>query len=155
MRLPQPGLYAVGDVNGISLLDRTVFSQASVAIGSILGEESRFDYFWIPRCVHTEPSAAAVGLTQEEATAHGFDCMAISEDIRLVSDDARSIADPEPTFLKIVIESRSRRLLGCLVVAIMHRRFGVSIDKLREIPLAQPSASEALMGALRKLDLVH
>jgi len=31
----------------------------------------------------------------------------------------------------------------------------VSIDKLREIPLAQPSASEALMGALRKLDLVH
>jgi dihydrolipoamide dehydrogenase len=122
MRLPQPGLYAVGDVNGISLLDRTVFSQASVAIGSILGEESRFDYFWIPRCVHTEPSAAAVGLTQEEATAHGFDCMAISEDIRLVSDDARSIADPEPTFLKIVIESRSRRLLGCLVVAIMHRR---------------------------------
>ena len=165
MRLPQPGLYAVGDVNGISLLDSTAFSQASVAIGSILGGESRFDYSWIPRCVHTEPSAAAVGLTQEEATAHGFDCMAVSEDIRLVSDDARSIADPEPTFLKIVIESRSRRLLGCLVVgdhapaivnvAAVAMRSGVSIDKLREIPLAQPSASEALMGALRKLDLVH
>ncbi|MBV8097590.1 MAG: hypothetical protein JOZ31_00385, partial [Verrucomicrobia bacterium] len=132
---------------------------------SILGGESRFDYSWIPRCVHTEPSAAAVGLTQEEATAHGFDCMAVSEDIRLVSDDARSIADPEPTFLKIVIESRSRRLLGCLVVgghapaivnvAAIAMRSGVSIDKLREIPLAQPSASEALIGALRKLDLVY
>jgi pyruvate/2-oxoglutarate dehydrogenase complex dihydrolipoamide dehydrogenase (E3) component len=104
-------------------------------------------------------------LTQEEATAHGFDCIAVSEDNRLVSDDARSIADPEPTFLKIVIESRSRRLLGCLVVgdhapaivnvAAIAMRSGVSIDKLREIPLAQPSASEALMGALRKLDLVH
>jgi dihydrolipoamide dehydrogenase len=164
MRLPQPGLYAVGDVNGISLLDSTAFSQASVAIGSILGGESRFDYSWIPRCVHTEPSVAAVGWTQQEAATQGFDCLAVSETVHLVSDDARSVADPEPTFLKIVIEPRSRRLLGCLVVgehapaivnvAAIAMRSGVSIDKLREIPLAQPSASEALMSTLRKLDLV-
>lgn len=94
MRLPPPGLYAVGDVNGISLLDSTAFSQASVAIGSILGGESRFDYSWIPRCVHTEPSVAAVGWTQQEAATQGFDCLAVSETIRLVSDDARSVADP-------------------------------------------------------------
>jgi dihydrolipoamide dehydrogenase len=164
MRLPQPGLYAVGDVNGIRLLDSTAFSQASVAIASILGGESRFDYSWIPRCVHTDPSVAAVGLTQKEAVAEGYDCVAVSETIRLISEDARSIADPEPTFLKIVIEPRSRRLLGCLVVgehapaivnvAAIAMRSGVSIDKLREMPLAQPSASEALMSTLRKLDLV-
>jgi dihydrolipoyl dehydrogenase len=37
MRLPAPGLYAVGDVNGISLLDSTAFSQVSVAIDCVLG----------------------------------------------------------------------------------------------------------------------
>jgi hypothetical protein len=40
MRLQAPGPYAVGDVNGISLLDSTAFSQASVAINSILGVQS-------------------------------------------------------------------------------------------------------------------
>jgi pyruvate/2-oxoglutarate dehydrogenase complex dihydrolipoamide dehydrogenase (E3) component len=72
MRL-RPSLYAIGDVNGISLLDSTAFSQASVAIESILGRQSRFDPLRIPHCTHTEPAAAAVGLLEEEATAQGLE----------------------------------------------------------------------------------
>jgi dihydrolipoamide dehydrogenase len=109
MRLPTPGLYAVGDVNGISLLDSTAFSQASVAINSILGHVSRFDQRWIPRCIHSEPSFAAVGLTREEATAQGFEYLVVSETILLVSDIERSIVDPEPTFLKVIVDARSRQ----------------------------------------------
>jgi pyruvate/2-oxoglutarate dehydrogenase complex dihydrolipoamide dehydrogenase (E3) component len=84
-----------------------------------------------------------------------------SESIRLVSDDERSVIDPEPTFVKIIVDAGSRHLLGCLVVgdhapvianiAAIAMRSGLSIDKLREIPPAQPSASEALMSTLRKL----
>jgi len=72
------------------------------------------------------------------------------------------VIDPEPTFLKVLIDSRSRHLLGCLVVgdhapaivniAAIAMRSGLSVEKLRDIPLAQPSASEALMSILRKLD---
>jgi dihydrolipoamide dehydrogenase len=162
MRLPSPGLYALGDVNGISLLDSTAFSQASVAINSILGHESRLDYRWIPRCIHTEPSVAAVGWTQQEAAAQGIECLTVSDTIRLVSDSERSLVDPEPTFLKVVVDSRSRHLLGCLVagdhapvianIAAIAMRSGLTVDKLREIPLAQPSASDVLMAILRKLD---
>ena len=65
MRLPAPGLYAVGDVNGISLLDSTAFSQVSVAIDCVLvGGKSRFDQRWTLRCVHTEPAVAEVGWAQ-------------------------------------------------------------------------------------------
>jgi dihydrolipoamide dehydrogenase len=162
MRLPIPGLYALGDVNGISLLDSTAFSQASVAINSILGHGIQFDYRWTPRCIHTEPSVAAVGWTQQEAAAQGIECLTVSDTIRLVSDSERSLVDPEPTFLKVVVDSRSRHLLGCLVVgdhapvianiAAIAVRSGLTVDKLREIPLAQPSASDVLMAILRKLD---
>src|SRR3984893_11349854 len=162
MRLPRPGVYAVGDVTGISLLDSTAFSQANVAINSILGHESRFDYRWTPRCIHTEPSVAAVGWTQQEAAAQGLEYVVASDTLRLVSDDERSLVDPESTFLKVIVDSRSRLLLGCLVVgdhapvianiAAIAMASGLSIDKLREIPLAQPSASDALMSTLRKLD---
>jgi dihydrolipoamide dehydrogenase len=162
MRLSDAGIYAVGDVNGISMLDSTAFSQANVAINSILGHETRFDHRWIPRCVHTEPSVASVGWTDQEAAAEGLEYLAVSDTIRLISDNERSVIDPEPTFLKVIIDSRSRHLLGCLVVgdhapaivniAAIAMRSGLSVEKLRDIPLAQPSASEALMSILRKLD---
>jgi dihydrolipoamide dehydrogenase len=161
MRLPN-GIYAIGDANGISMLDSTAFSQANVAVNSILGHESRFDHRWIPRCVHTEPSIAAVGWTEEEAGAQGIEYLAVSDTIRLMSDNERSVVDPEPTFIKAMIDTHSRHLLGCLVmgdhaavianIATIAIRSGLTVEKLREMPLAQPSASEALLSTLRKLD---
>jgi dihydrolipoamide dehydrogenase len=160
MRLPVPGLYAVGDVNGISLLDSTAFSQASVAIHTILGHESRYDPPWIPRCIHTEPSIASVGLTQEEATAQGFKFQVVSDTVRLVSDLERSVIDPEPTFLQVIVDARSLLLLGCVVagdhapvivnLATIAMRSGLTVEQLLLMPLIQPSASEALMRVLRK-----
>ncbi len=126
-----------------------------------MGHSTRFDYRWIPRCIHTDPCIAAVGWTQEEAEAEGIECVAASETIFLVSDNPRSIIDPEPTFLKIIIDAKSRRLLGCLVAgdhapvivntATIALRSGINLDSLRELGLTQPSAMEALMSTLRKL----
>lgn len=162
MRLPAPGLYAVGDVNGISLLDSTAFSQASTAISSILGGESRFDRRRTPRCVHTEPVVAAVGWSQQDAEAQGIEYLAVSDTFQLVSDNERSVVEPEPTFLKAIIDPQTWHLLGCLVVgdhaaviansASLAIESGMSVKKLRDIPLTQPSAMEPLMAVLRKLD---
>jgi dihydrolipoamide dehydrogenase len=116
MRLPKPNLYAVGDVTGISFLDSTAFSQANIAINSILGHEGRYDPRSIPRCIHTEPAVASVGWAENEASRNGIEFNVVSESMRLVSDDDRSVIDPVPTFLKAIVDSRSRKLLGCLVV---------------------------------------
>jgi dihydrolipoamide dehydrogenase len=161
MRLPVPGLYAVGDVNGISLLDSTAFSQASVAIESILGRQSRFDPLRIPRCIHTEPAAATVGLLEEEAAAQGLEYIAVSDSISLASDLGRTIVDPEPTFLKVIVDARSRNLLGCLAVgdhapvivniATIAIQAELTVEQLLQMPLIQPSASEALTAVLRKV----
>jgi dihydrolipoamide dehydrogenase len=162
MRLPSPGLYAVGDVTGISLLDSTAFTQANAAINSILGQETRFDHRWTPRCIHTQPTVAAVGWSEDEAASKGIEFAVASESMRLASDDERSVVDPEPTFVKAIIDVQTRNLLGCLVVgdhaavivniASIAIRLKTSIDQLCQIPLAQPSAVDALMVALRKLD---
>jgi dihydrolipoamide dehydrogenase len=162
MRLPNPGLYAVGDVTGISFLDSTAFSQASVAINSILGRESRYDPRWIPRCIHTEPAVASVGWAENEAARSGIEFEVVSGSMRLISDDERSVIDPEQTFLKAIVDPHSRKLLGCLVIgdhaavisniASIAIRLEASIDQLRDIPLAQPSAADALMAILRKIE---
>jgi dihydrolipoamide dehydrogenase len=163
MRL-RPSLYAIGDVNGISLLDSTAFSQASVAIESILGRQSRFDPLRIPRCIHTEPAAAAVGLLEEEAAARGLEYLVVSDSISLASDLGRTIVDREPTFLKVIVDARSRNLLGCLVVgdhapvivniATIAIQSALTVEQLLHMPLIQPSASEALTAVLRRLSRI-
>lgn len=121
MRLSHPGLYAVGDVTGLSFLDSTAYSQANVAINAILGKESRLDQRGIPRCIHTEPAITTVGWTEAEAARSGVEFVVASTSLRLVSDDDRTLVDPEPTLVKAVINPQSRTLLGCLVGGIRLR----------------------------------
>jgi pyruvate/2-oxoglutarate dehydrogenase complex dihydrolipoamide dehydrogenase (E3) component len=102
-----------------------------------------------------------VGWTEQEAGAQGIEYLAVSDTICLMSDNERSVVDPEPTFVKVLINTHTRHLLGCLVVgdhapvianvAAIAIRSGLSVETLCEMPLVQPSASEALMSTLRKL----
>jgi dihydrolipoamide dehydrogenase len=161
MRLSRPGLYAVGDVTGLSFLDSTAYSQANVAINAILGKESRLDHRGIPRCIHTEPAIATVGWTESEAAGSGVEFAVASTSMRLVSDDDRTLVDPEPTLVKAIVNPQSRTLLGCLVVgdhaavianvAAIAIHSKMPIDELREIPMAQPSAADALINTLRTI----
>jgi len=161
MRLPRAGLYAVGDVNGISLLDSTAFTQANVAVRHIMGQSTGFDDRWATRCIHTDPCIAAVGQTEAEDKAEGVEYLTASDAIFLVSDNPRSIIDPEPTFLKVIVDAKSRCLLGCLATgdhaptiansAAIAMRSGIKIDHLCQFGLTQPSATDALMSTLRKL----
>jgi pyruvate/2-oxoglutarate dehydrogenase complex dihydrolipoamide dehydrogenase (E3) component len=103
-----------------------------------------------------------VGWSQQDADAQGIEYLAAAETIQLVSDNERSVVQPEPTFLKVMVDPQTWRLLGCLVVgdnasviancAALAIESGMSVKNLREIPLTQPSAMEALMAALRKLN---
>jgi dihydrolipoamide dehydrogenase len=161
LRLPQAGLYAIGDVNGISLLDSAAFAQANAAIQHIIGHSTSFDSRWVPRCIHTDPCVAAVGCTEEETELGDFRCRIASDTIFLVSDDPRSVIDPEPTFIKVIMDSKYDRLLGCLAAgdhapsivntAAIAIKTGIKIEDLRQIGLTQLSATEALLSVLRKL----
>ena len=161
MRLPRAGMYAIGDVNGISLLDSAAFGQANTAIQHIVGQPAAFDPQWIPRCIHTDPCVAAVGCTEEEAELQNFPCRIASDTMFLVSDNPRSVIDPEPTFLKVIVDSKYDRLLGCMAAgdhaptivntAAIAIRTGIKVGELRELGLAQFSATDALMSVLRKI----
>ncbi|MBV8275446.1 MAG: NAD(P)/FAD-dependent oxidoreductase [Verrucomicrobia bacterium] len=161
MRLPRAGMYAIGDVNGISLLDSAAFGQANTAIQHIVGQSAAFDPQWIPRCIHTDPCVAAVGCTEEEAELQNFPCRIASDTMFLVSDNPRSVIDPEPTFLKVIVDSKYDRLLGCMAAgdhaptivntAAIAIRTGIKVGELRELGLAQFSATDALMSVLRKI----
>jgi dihydrolipoamide dehydrogenase len=74
LRVPgHPWLYAVGDVNGRSLLTHSGKYQARIAADNILGVEAavRADSGGAPRVVFTRPQVAAAGLTLQAAREAG------------------------------------------------------------------------------------
>jgi dihydrolipoamide dehydrogenase len=80
MQVPgQPWLYAIGDVNGRSLLTHAGKYQARIAAENILGVDAlaRSDGPISPRVVFTRPQVAAVGLTLADARSAGHAVTAI------------------------------------------------------------------------------
>lgn len=73
-------LYAVGDVNGRSLLTHMGKYQARLAADAILGRpaEAWADHRAVPRVVYTDPQVAAVGLTEHEAEQAGIEAAVVA-----------------------------------------------------------------------------
>jgi dihydrolipoamide dehydrogenase len=69
---PVDGLYAVGDVTGISSYTHSANYQAKIAAADIIGEGRDADYAAVPRAVYTEPAVFAVGLTEDQAADKGI-----------------------------------------------------------------------------------
>jgi dihydrolipoamide dehydrogenase len=165
LRTSSPRIFAIGDVNGLSLLDSAAVVQARVAVDAILGGQSRFSARWVPRCIHTDPSIASVGWKEDEAGKAGLDLIAHSQTFRLLTDDERSVVDPVPTMIKILIHSESRQIFGVHVIgrqaaeivnlASVAIRCQLTLEQLVEIPLVHPSATEAIQECAKSLRRVE
>ena len=145
-------LFAVGDINGLSLLDSAAVVQARVAIGTILGRKERFSARWIPRSIHTDPPIASIGWNEEDAARAGLNVISHNQSFRLVTDDERTVVNPLPTMVKILLQAESRQILGVHVVGTaaaeivnlgsMAIRAGLTLDEVLQVPLVHPSATE-------------
>ncbi len=71
METSVPGLYAIGDVTGISLLAHVASMQGLVAAANAIGGRATMDYSAIPNCIYTDPEIASVGLSEPQAKAQG------------------------------------------------------------------------------------
>jgi pyruvate/2-oxoglutarate dehydrogenase complex dihydrolipoamide dehydrogenase (E3) component len=72
MQTKLDSIYAIGDVNGIALLDSIAAAQANVAVQTIVGTPVTFEKHLYPQYLQTEPPIASIGWTEEEAEASGM-----------------------------------------------------------------------------------
>jgi dihydrolipoamide dehydrogenase len=160
MQTPIESVYAIGDVNGISLLDSVATAQANVAINHILGRPTRFDKRWFPQFLHTDPPIASIGWTEEEAKNAEVPVEALSWNGSLFTDNDFSTVERERMAIKCLIHAESARILGCiaigsraaeiinLVSAAMHN--GQSAREIANLSAVHPSATEVLVRTLRQ-----
>lgn len=136
---PGGWLYAVGDVNGRSLLTHTGKYQARIAGRHIAGSAGQAwgDTKATPRVVFTSPEVAAVGLTEQQARERGLDVRTVTYDIRRVAGAAVLGRGYRGTS-KLVIDAANETIVGATFVAprageLLH---AATIAIVAETPLA-------------------
>lgn len=68
-----PGIYAAGDVNGLSRLAHAASSQGLFVVNHIQGIQGKLDLKQVPINIYTVPEVAQIGLTEQEIRDKGID----------------------------------------------------------------------------------
>ena len=157
LRTNIPGVYAVGDVNGKSMLAHTAYREAEVAVHHMLGKRDTMRYEAVPAVIYTWPEAASVGETEEGAKARGLDV----ETVRVpLAYSGRYVAETagENGLCKLIVEKGSQRLLGVHLLApyaseiicgaALMLEMRLSIEEIRELIFPHPTVGEVIREGL-------
>ncbi|RGA06560.1 NAD(P)/FAD-dependent oxidoreductase [Microbispora triticiradicis] len=166
-------LYAVGDVNGMAPLTHMGKYQARIASDVIVararGEaddrpsmRDRADGLGAPQVIFTDPQVCAVGRTEAQARAEGFDVRAVEYEMGQVAG-GYLLGDGYGGRAKAVVDESRRVLLGVTFVApgaaeLLHAATvavaaGVTLDDLWHAVPSYPTVSEVWLRLLEEYGL--
>lgn len=160
-----PGVYAVGDLTGKSLLAHSAYRMADVAVNKITEtpgstHSDRMRYHAIPWVVYTMPEAAGCGISEREARESGLE---INTAVTQMRANGRFFAEhgKGPGLCKVVTDKNTGRLLGVHMLGegCSEHIFGAAAmieaelrDRdIAEIVFPHPSVSEIILDTIREL----
>ena len=114
MKTNVPGVFAIGDVNGKSMLAHTAYREGEVAVNVIAGEKDRMSYAAIPAVIYTNPEVSSVGETEETAKAKGIKAKVVQLPLAF---SGRYIAENEggQGFVKLVLGPDGTIIGACAI----------------------------------------
>ncbi len=148
------GLWLVGDPAGPELHTHQAHYQGERAIRLALGEEVHLDYRALPRATYTDPEAASVGLSVDQAKAADIDAV---EFVANFATSARGYSvEAEFGHVTVTFDRATREMVGAAMAcpdasAAIHEcvlaiRARVPVEILAETIHAFPSTSRILNG---------
>jgi pyruvate/2-oxoglutarate dehydrogenase complex dihydrolipoamide dehydrogenase (E3) component len=158
------GLWVIGDPAGPELHTHQAHYQGEIAVRMALGDDVKPDYRALPRATYTDPEAAFVGLTLDQARSSGLDAFELVADYK--TSTKGYAVDARTGHITIVVDRGSRELAGAAIAcpdasAAIHEcvvaiKAHVTIDVLADTIHAFPSTSRIFNGlfadALRELE---
>lgn len=152
-----PGVYAVGDVNGVWMLAHAAYREAEVAVNTILGKRDVMRYQAMPSVIYTNPEMAFVGETEETCKEKG---LAYRKVTLPMSYSGRYLAENEggEGRIKLLVDPVRNCLLGChllggyaseivLAAGIMIES-EMRIEDIKELVFPHPTVGEIIREAV-------
>lgn len=108
------GIYAIGDVTGISMLAHVASHQGMVAAENACGSTAFMHYEAIPAVIFTDPEIAMVGMTLEEALSKKLPASSGRFPFQALGKAQASLHTEG--FAEIVFDTKTKQILGAQVV---------------------------------------
>jgi len=152
METAVPGLYAVGDVTGITLLAHVASAQGQVAAENATGGSAQMDYSAVPSGVYTDPEVASVGMSEVKAREEG---RAVKVGRFAFAGLGKAMCAGETAgMVKVIADAATDRVLGVGIVGahatdligegVVAVRHGLTARQLAETIHAHPTLVEGV-----------
>ncbi|MGC9347272.1 MAG: dihydrolipoyl dehydrogenase [Anaerolineae bacterium] len=156
MRTNIPGVYAIGDLNGILPLAHVASAQGILAVETIAGRSpAPFNRRHMPRGTYTSPQVASFGLSEAQAKEE-VEEVVVGNFPFLPNGKALAIGENHG-FVKIIADAASHEILGAVIVGpdateilpelLLAARNELTPDEIAETVHAHPTLNEAVMEA--------
>jgi len=156
MQTSVPGVYAIGDVNGLLPLAHVASAQGILAVETIAGERhAPFDVAFMPRGTYTTPQVASFGLSEARARELGI-AIRVGRFPFLPNGKALALGENQG-LVKIVADANTQAILGAVIVGpeatellpelVLAVRLGLSPEDVARTVHAHPTLNEAVMEA--------
>jgi pyruvate/2-oxoglutarate dehydrogenase complex dihydrolipoamide dehydrogenase (E3) component len=148
------GLWVIGDPAGPELHTHQADYQGQVAVRMALGQDVKPDYRALPRATYTDPEAASVGLTLDEAKGAGVDAVEFVADF--ASSSRGYSVEAEFGHVTVTFDRATRQMVGAAMAcpdasAAIHEcvlaiKARVPVEVLADTIHAFPSTSRIMNG---------
>ena len=156
MKTNVAGVFAVGDVNGKSMLAHTAYREAEVAVNIIAGEKDRMEYNAIPAVIYTNPEVSSVGETEETAKAKGLKYKVVKLPLqfagRYIAENeggngfVKMIFDPDKVLIgAAVIGNPSSEMIFGMAIAITRK---LNCNDMAKVVFPHPTVGEIFREAI-------
>ena len=149
------GVFAIGDLIPGPMLAHKAEAEGIAAVEIIAGKSSPLNYGAIPSVVYTEPEAAAVGMTEQEAAATGRPLQVGK--FQFKANARAHCMDSVDGFAKLIADAETDRLLGMHILGpqashliaegVLAIEFAASAEDIARTIHAHPSLSEVVKEA--------
>jgi len=147
-----PGIYAIGDCNGINMLAHAAMAQGIAAVEHIMGAAAHYNPKVVPACVYSSPEIASVGMTEKQAADAGMD---YSVGLFSLGNNGKSLIDDTGGgFVKIIADKRLGEILGVHIIgskatemigeAALCMSMEGTVEDIANTIHAHPTVSEAI-----------
>jgi len=155
MQTSVPGVYAIGDVTGKSMLAHVASAQGKVAVSNAMGLTQSINYDVIPAGIFTLPEIGRVGLTEQQAHEQGMQTT-VGRFRYGGLGKAQAVGEVTGQF-KIIADEYTKKIVGVHIIGahaadLIHEgalamQGGLTITDLADMIHAHPTLSEGLMEA--------
>jgi len=114
MRTNVPGIYAIGDCNGQTMLAHAASAQGVAAVEHALGHPAYYNGNVVPSCVYSSPEIGAVGLTEEQVKESGIPYY--TGHFPLAGNGKSFIEGYTDGFVKLIFEKEYDSLIGAHII---------------------------------------